>query len=248
MSGSEILTSFHTVISRLKNAPESVNRIYIDSARRDKRMINFINQAKQIGCNLYFVKTERIKNLIKHDRHNGVVAFCSKIRFVEKNIDEILTVSKYPPLLLILDGITDPHNLGACLRSAEAAGVNAVIAPRNRSANLNSEIVNHVSCGASDSIPYMIVTNLASMLRTLKERGIQLVGTDDKASENLYQINACQPIAWIMGSENGGLRRLTREICDKLISIPMLGSVENLNVSVASAVCLYESVRQRFYI
>jgi 23S rRNA (guanosine2251-2'-O)-methyltransferase len=149
-----------------------------------------------------------------------------------------------PPLLLILDGVTDPHNLGACLRTADAAGVHAVIAPRDRAVGLNAT-VQRVACGAADTVPYLMVTNLARTMRGLKDRGVWLVGTDDQAADSMHQIDARQPMAWVMGAEGEGMRRLTRETCDQLVNIPMLGSVESLNVSVASAVCLYETVRQR---
>ncbi|HYG44209.1 MAG TPA: 23S rRNA (guanosine(2251)-2'-O)-methyltransferase RlmB, partial [Bordetella sp.] len=145
---------------------------------------------------------------------------------------------------LVLDGVTDPHNLGACLRTADAAGVHAVVAPRDRAVGLNST-VQRVACGAADTVPYITVTNLARTLRALKERGVWVVGTDDQAGHSLHAVDARQPLAWVMGAEGEGMRRLTRETCDQLVNIPMLGSVESLNVSVASAVCLYEAVRQR---
>ncbi len=246
MNGPKILTSFHSIISRARHIPRSIDCIYIDSSREDKRMAAFIKYMQKMNCTIHFVSANRIDNLIK-GKHQGVVAFCSKIQFMEKSIDEVLDkIVNCPPLLLILDGVKDPHNLGACLRSAEAAGAHAVIIPKDRSASYSNPIVNRVSCGAIESIPCLIVTNLARALRQLKDRGIQLIGTNEYASSNLYKIDANQPIAWIMGSENEGMRRLTRDACDQLVSIPMLGEIKNLNVSVASAICLYESMRQRY--
>ncbi|CPP85759.1 tRNA/rRNA methyltransferase [Bordetella pertussis] len=165
-------------------------------------------------------------------------------RSLAVGIDEVLDVIEGPALLLILDGVTDPHNLGACLRTADAAGVHAVIAPRDRAVGLNAT-VQRVACGAADTVPYLTVTNLARTMRELKERDVWLVGTDDQAGESMHQVDARRSMAWVMGAEGEGMRRLTRETCDQLVRIPMLGSVESLNVSVASAVCLYESVRQR---
>jgi 23S rRNA (guanosine2251-2'-O)-methyltransferase len=148
------------------------------------------------------------------------------------------------PFLLILDGVTDPHNLGACLRSANAAGAHAVIAPRDRAVGLNAT-VSRVACGAAESTPYITVTNLARTMRMLRERDVWLVGTSDQATHTFHQVDARRPMAWVMGAEGEGMRRLTRETCDELVSIPMMGAVESLNVSVASAVCLYETLRQR---
>ena len=186
---------------------------------------------------------ERLDGLARGTRHQGVVALAEE-RQLAVDVDEVLDVIEGPPLLLILDGVTDPHNLGACLRTADAAGVHAVIAPRDRAVGLNST-VQRVACGAADTVPYLMVTNLARTMRGLKDRGVWLVGTDDQATDSMHQIDARQPMAWVMGAEGEGMRRLTRETCDQLVNIPMLGSVESLNVSVASAVCLYETVRQR---
>jgi len=162
-------------------------------------------------------------------------------------VDEVLdplAERNEPALLLVLDGVTDPHNLGACLRTADAAGVHAVIAPKDRAVGLNAT-VQRVACGAADTVPYLTVTNLARTLRAMRERDIWLVGTDDTADHSLHQVDAGRAMAWVMGAEGEGMRRLTRETCDELVAIPMHGSVESLNVSVASAICLYESVRQR---
>jgi 23S rRNA (guanosine2251-2'-O)-methyltransferase len=206
-------------------------------------MQTFIEQAEKAGRRLHPVPMERLDGLSRGTRHQGVVALADE-RQLAVDVDEVLDVIEGPPLLLILDGVTDPHNLGACLRTADAAGVHAVIAPRDRAVGLNAT-VQRVACGAADTVPYLMVTNLARTMRGLKDRGVWLVGTDDQATDSMHQIDARQPMAWVMGAEGEGMRRLTRETCDQLVNIPMLGSVESLNVSVASAVCLYETVRQR---
>ncbi len=246
MKLTQILLGFHSVISRLRQAPESVKIIYIDKSRQDKRMLSLIDQIKSVGCKLYFVNSKRLNTLSYGKQHQGVIMICDRIK-LSKKIDNLLDMIKKPLLLLILDRITDPHNLGACLRTANASGVHAVIAPKDGSANLDS-IAQHVSCGTAEVTPYIMVTNLARTMRQLKDRGIWLVGTDDEASEYIYQIDARQSIAWIIGSEGSGMRHLIRKNCDQLAVIPMLGTVKNLNVSNASAICLYESVRQRLYL
>jgi 23S rRNA (guanosine2251-2'-O)-methyltransferase len=189
------------------------------------------------------VPAERLDGLARGTRHQGVVALAEPAQLAV-DIDDVLDRIDGPAFLLLLDGVTDPHNLGACLRTADAAGVHAVIAPRDRAVGLNAT-VQRVACGAADTVPYIMVTNLARTMRELKERDVWLVGTDDQASTPLHGVDARRAMAWVMGAEGEGMRRLTRETCDELVHIPMLGSVESLNVSVASAVCLYETVRQR---
>jgi len=242
-AATQVLSGFHAVAARLRHAPDSIKDLYVEAQRRDKRMQALIEQACKAGVDVRPVPTARLDGLSRVTRHQGVVALADA-RQLAVDVDEVLDVIEGTPLLLILDGVTDPHNLGACLRTADAAGVHAVIAPRDRSVGLNST-VQRVACGAADTVPYITVTNLARTLRALKERGIWLVGTDDQAGASIHQIDATLPMAWIMGAEGEGMRRLTRETCDHLAVIPMLGSVESLNVSVASAVCLYETVRQR---
>ncbi|MDM9559142.1 23S rRNA (guanosine(2251)-2'-O)-methyltransferase RlmB [Bordetella petrii] len=243
MASAQVLAGFHAVVARLRHAPESIKDIYVEAARRDKRMLAFLEQAERAGRRVHPVAAERLDGLARGTRHQGVVALAEE-RLLAVDVDEVLDTIEGPALLLVLDGVTDPHNLGACLRTADAAGVHAVVAPRDRAVGLNST-VQRVACGAADTVPYITVTNLARTLRALKERGVWVVGTDDQASDSLHAVDARQPMAWVMGAEGEGMRRLTRETCDQLVNIPMLGSVESLNVSVASAVCLYESVRQR---
>jgi 23S rRNA (guanosine2251-2'-O)-methyltransferase len=205
-----------------------------------------VQQAGQVGVKVLQVPGQRLDAIAKGLKHQGVLAMADK-QVLAQDIDEVLDWLEdrgETPLFLLLDGVTDPHNLGACLRTADAAGVHAVIAPKDRAVGLNAT-VQRVACGAAESVPYLMVTNLARTMRQLKDRDVWLVGTDDQASETMYTVQAARSMAWVMGAEGQGMRRLTRETCDELVQIPMLGSVESLNVSVAGAVCLYETVRQR---
>lgn len=242
----QMLAGFHAVQARIRHAQETIKELYVEQARRDKRMQNFIAQAERAGLRLIFVDKQRLDAMAKGVRHQGVVALATELNLtldVDQLLDE-LEDQGIKPLLLILDSVTDPHNLGACLRTADAAGAHAVIAPKDRAVGLNPT-VRRVACGAAETLPYITVTNLARTMRQLRQRDIWLVGTDDEASASMHDVDACRGMAWVMGAEGEGMRRLTRETCDELVRIPMLGSVESLNVSVASAVCLYESLRQR---
>ncbi|CAM5351025.1 23S rRNA (guanosine(2251)-2'-O)-methyltransferase RlmB [Eoetvoesiella caeni] len=246
MSSHQVLAGFHAVTARLRHAPSSIKELYVEASRRDKRMQSFIEQAQAANIRIHPVGIERLDGLSRGVKHQGVVALAEENKLAI-DVDEVLDLLEdrgQAPLLLILDGVTDPHNLGACLRTADAAGVHAVIAPRDRAVGLNST-VQRVACGAAETVPYIMVTNLARTMRQLKDRDVWLVGTDDQAQGTMYSVDARRPMAWVMGAEGEGMRRLTRETCDELVTIPMAGSVESLNVSVASAVCLYESVRQR---
>lgn len=246
MSSHQVLTGFHAVVARLRHAPESVKELYVEASRRDKRMQAFIQQAQNAKVRVLPVAPDRLDGLARGARHQGVVALAEP-HLLAADVGEVLDTLEdkgQVPLLLILDGVTDPHNLGACLRTADAAGVHAVIAPRDRAVGLN-QTVQRVACGAAETVPYIMVTNLARTMRQLKERDLWLVGTDDEAEQGMHQVDGRRAMAWVMGAEGEGMRRLTRETCDELVTIPMLGSVESLNVSVASAVCLYETVRQR---
>ncbi|OZI19391.1 23S rRNA (guanosine(2251)-2'-O)-methyltransferase RlmB [Bordetella genomosp. 9] len=243
MASTQVLAGFHAVVARLRHAPSSIKEIYVEASRRDKRMASLVEQAGQAGCKVHPVPVERLEGLARGTRHQGVIALAEPAQLAA-DIDDVLDVIEEPAFLLVLDGVTDPHNLGACLRTADAAGVHAVIAPRDRAVGLNAT-VQRVACGAADTVPYIMVTNLARSMRALKDRDVWLVGTDDQATTPMHGVDARRPMAWVMGAEGEGMRRLTRETCDELVHIPMLGSVESLNVSVASAVCLYETVRQR---
>ena len=240
----QILLGFHAIQVRLRLDPENLKAVYYDPARRDRRMGDFLKQAESIlGARLHAADSERLQKLTGHDRHQGVVALAEKIS-VARNLAELVDGIDGQALLMILDGITDPHNLGACLRVADGAGVHGVVVPKDRSAHINAT-VSKVSSGASEVIPLISVTNLARSMREMKEMGIWLVGTDDQAVKSIYDVDLTGPIAIVMGAEGEGMRRLTRETCDELVHIPMRGTVESLNVSVASGVCLFEALRQR---
>ncbi len=208
-------------------------------------MRSLVERADECGIRSMPVDARRLDGLSGNAPHQGVVALADEIARAT-SLDDVLDAlpREVAPLLLILDGITDPHNLGACLRVADGAGVHAVVAPKDRAAGIGAT-VEKVASGAAETMPYITVTNLARTLRELKEREIRIVGTSDDATSSIYDVDLAGPVAWVLGTEGEGMRRLTRETCDTLASIPMEGSVESLNVSVASGVCLYETVRQR---
>ena len=240
---SKMIFGFHAVTARLRHEASSVEEIYVDASRVDRRMQDLINMAKSFNVRIIQVDDQRMDRIVGTRRHQGVIAMAGELSLA-RNLDELLDAIQGPPLLLVLDGITDPHNLGACLRVADGAGAHAVIVPKDRAVGLNATAAK-VASGAAETVPYITVTNLARTLRELKEREILLIGTTDDAEKNLYEADFSGPAALVMGSEGEGMRRLTRETCDVLVSIPMFGSVESLNVSVASGVCLYEARRQR---
>ena len=241
----QILVGFHAVIARIRQAPDSLKTVYYDVSRRDRRMKDFIETTQAlVGRKLHQADSERLRQLAGHDRHQGVVAFAEPAS-IARNIAELLDgIGDKKPLLLILDGVTDPHNLGACMRVADGAGADAIIVPKDRSAQLNTT-VSKVASGAAETMPFVAVTNLARAMREIQEAGIWLIGTSDDADKTLYEVDLSGPVAIVMGAEGEGMRRLTKETCDELVSIPMFGGVESLNVSVASGVCLYEAARQR---
>ena len=241
----QILVGFHAVIARIRQAPDTLKTVYYDVARRDRRMKEFIEVTQEtIGRKVHQADSERLRQLAGHDRHQGVVAFAEPASLA-RNVAELLdSLGDKKALLLILDGVTDPHNLGACLRVADGAGADAILVPKDRSAQLNTT-VSKVASGAAETMPFVAVTNLARAMRELQEAGVWLIGTADDSEKTIYDIDFTGPVAIVMGAEGEGMRRLTRETCDELVSIPMLGGVESLNVSVASGVCLYEARRQR---
>jgi 23S rRNA (guanosine2251-2'-O)-methyltransferase len=240
---SKTIFGFHAVTARLRHEASSVEEIYIDAGRHDRRMQELIHAAKAANVRIIQADNQRLDSMTGTRRHQGVVAKAGELSLA-RNLDELLDAIVGPPLLLILDGITDPHNLGACLRVADGAGAHAVIAPKDRAVGLNATAAK-VASGAAETVPYITVTNLARTMRDLKERDIWLIGTTEDAGKGLYEADFSGAAALVMGSEGEGMRRLTRETCDVLVSVPMLGSVESLNVSVASGICLYEARRQR---
>lgn len=240
---SKVLFGFHAVGVRLKIAPQSVHEILIDATRRDARMRDFVNKSKEFGIKLIEADALRLAKLAGNHNHQGVVARVSEI-VLNKSLDDLLDEVEGPPLILVLDGVTDPHNLGAVLRVADGAGAHAVIAPKDHAVGINATVAK-VASGAAETVPYFMVTNLARTLNELKERNIWVLGTSDDAPQTLYQADLKVPTAIVMGAEGTGMRQLTRKTCDGLISLPMRGAVESLNVSVASGICLYEAVRQR---
>ena len=243
MSGGRILFGFHAVTVRLKTAPASVLEIHLDTQRRDARMRQFAERAREAGAKLIDSSDAQLTPLAGTARHQGVVARVNPLA-PRHSLDDVLDEVEGPPLVLVLDGVTDPHNLGACLRVADGAGAHAVIAPKDHAVGLNATVAK-VASGAAETVPYLMVTNLARSLNEMKERDIRIVGTSDDAERTLYEVDLSGPIALVLGAEGSGLRQLTRKTCDELVRIPMAGAVESLNVSVAAGVCLYEALRQR---
>ncbi len=246
-SKSEYVFGIHSVQTLLKSASDRVKQLYVLQGRKDQRVAKLIALAEKQGVSYSFKSRDELDD-IEDGNHQGVIAECSAGEvhdeaFLNQLLDK-LDEQSVPPLLLILDGVTDPHNLGACLRTAEAAGVHAVIAPKDNSASINST-VRKVASGAAELIPYVPVTNLARSMKALQQRGIWIVGSAGEADKSLYETDLKGAMAIVMGAEGEGMRRLTRESCDYLASIPMIGGVSSLNVSVAVGVCLFEAIRQR---
>ncbi|GAA0372141.1 23S rRNA (guanosine(2251)-2'-O)-methyltransferase RlmB [Bowmanella denitrificans] len=244
MAQQEWLYGIHALESLLQREPERLIELFVLKGREDERLTNIINQARRFGASIQFCQRKTLDDKAQGEQHQGVVAKARPGRqYDEKDLDQILSASG-SPFLLILDGVTDPHNLGACLRTADAAGVHAVVVPKDKSASL-TPTVRKVACGAAEVIPLVQVTNLARTLKELQQAGVWIVGTAGEAQQDIYQAKLTGPIALVMGAEGKGMRRLTREHCDELIKLPMAGSVSSLNVSVATGICLYEVVRQR---
>ena len=243
MSSPKVLFGFHAVGVRLKTTPRSIIEIYYEPTRRDARMRQFLERANEAGVRLIEADGMRLAKLAGSHGHQGVAARV-EILAQTSSLDDLLDGIEGPPLLLVLDGVTDPHNLGACLRVADGAGAHAVIAPKDHAVGVNATVAK-VASGAAETVPYFMVTNLARTLNELKERSIWCIGTSDGTSKTIYQADLKIPVALVMGAEGEGMRQLTRKTCDELVGIPMRGAVESLNVSVASGVCLYEALRQR---
>ena len=243
MPSPKVLFGFHAVGVRVRTAPQSIIEVLHDPSRRDARMRQFVARATEAGVRLIEADSLRIAKLAGSHGHQGVAARVQPLEPVH-SLDALLDELAAPALLLVLDGVTDPHNLGACLRVADGAGAQAVIAPKDHAVGVNATVAK-VASGAAETVPYFMVTNLARTLTELKERGIRCIGASDDAPRSIYQADLRDPVALVLGAEGPGLRQLTRKTCDELVGIPMRGAVESLNVSVAAGVCLYEALRQR---
>jgi 23S rRNA (guanosine2251-2'-O)-methyltransferase len=237
----------HAVAALLEHEPGRVTRLWVLASRKDARLNRLVDLARKRGVPINESTRVELDSLAEGARHQGVVAAYAgeSAPLGEADLERLLdAVQEGPALVLVLDGVQDPHNLGACLRTADAAGAHAVVAPRDRAVGLTPAVLK-VASGAAESVPFVQVTNLARTLRALKDRGLKVVGAAGEAEQSVFAADLSGPLALVMGGEGGGLRRLTREQCDALVRIPMAGAVESLNVSVAAAVCLYEVVRQR---
>lgn len=244
MAQNELLYGIHALESVINREPERLIELFVLKGREDDRLHNIINQARRFGISVQFCQRKTLDDKVNGEQHQGVVARAKPGKqYSENDLAEIVEKADNP-FLLILDGVTDPHNLGACLRTAEAAGAHAVVVPKDKSAAL-TPIVRKVASGAADVIPLVQITNLARTLRELQEAGVWIIGTAGEAKQNLYECKLTGPTALVMGAEGKGMRRLTRENCDELIKLPMAGTVTSLNVSVATGVCMFEIVRQR---
>lgn len=242
---SENIYGIHAVKSFLERTPECIIEVFVLKGREDKRLQPLLNELHHLGIAVQFLNRQTLDNKANGEVHQGVIARVQPAKELNENDLDVILANKQNPFLLVLDGVTDPHNLGACLRTADAAGVDAVIVPKDKSAQLTS-IARKVACGAAEVVPLIRVTNLARTLRDIQQNhNIWVVGTAGEATETIYQTKLTGALALVMGAEGDGMRRLTRECCDQLISIPMAGSVSSLNVSVATGVCLFEIVRQR---
>ena len=238
-----LIYGFHAVSAKLRHAPDAVLEIYLSADRKDARVKKFIAQAEAAGARIMQSEGDKLDAMVGTRRHQGVVAQVDATRRDIKLADVLDSLDENA-LILVLDGVQDPHNLGACLRVADAAGAHAVVAPKDRAVGLNATAIK-VASGAADTVPYITVTNLARALREMQDAGVWVIGAAGEAEKTIHDIDQKVPVAWVLGAEGDGLRRLTRDTCDELARIPMHGSVESLNVSVASGICLFEARRQR---
>ena len=238
-----ILFGFHAITVRLKTAPASIIELHVEANRSDARMRSFVDRARDAGAKVIETDGERLDKMAGTSRHQGVVARVEHVA-MPHSLDEVIENVEGAPLLLVLDGVTDPHNLGACLRVADGAGAHAIVAPKDHAVGVNATVAK-VASGAAETVPYIMVTNLARALNEVKDHDIRVIGTSDDAEQTIYDVDLTGPVAFVLGSEGDGMRQLTRKTCDQLVRIPMAGAVESLNVSVAAAVCLYEALRQR---
>ena len=244
-NSANLLIGIHSVASALSNMPGQVRVIRIAQESHNPRVRKLTGLAGELGISVVMEPRALLERRSEGQRHQDIIAeFAAENLLSEKDLDRVLDSIDGPPLLLVLDGVQDPHNLGACLRTAEAVGVHAVILSRHRSAGM-TPVVRRAASGAAEVLPILTVTNLAGILRRIKHKGVWLLGTSDQAKQSLYEVGMSGPMALVMGNEEKGMRRLTTELCDFLVRIPMHGSVSNLNISVATGVCLFEMIRQR---
>jgi 23S rRNA (guanosine2251-2'-O)-methyltransferase len=244
VSESQWVYGIHAVAALLQRQPNRIESLLLQQGRNDQRIQDIQKHAEQLGINCKVLSRDDLDKQVDGN-HQGVVALTKPAQTLrERDLTELLDSLEHQPLLLILDGVTDPHNLGACLRTADAAGVDAVIAPKDNSAPLNGT-VRKVACGAAEVVPYIQVTNLVRTMKDIQQRGIWISGTAGEAEQSVYDAELTGAVALVMGAEGKGMRRLTRENCDFLVKLPMAGSVSSLNVSVATGICLFEAVRQR---
>jgi 23S rRNA (guanosine2251-2'-O)-methyltransferase len=240
----EWLYGLHSIAATLNNEPERILEIMAAKGRVDERMNDVVKLARQQGISVQFVQRKTLDDKSNGEQHQGIMARAKPARIlVEADLDAIIALQA-TPFLLVLDGVTDPHNLGACLRNADAAGVHAVIVPKDNSASI-TPVVRKVAVGAAETVPLIQITNLARTLKHLQQSGIWVVGTAGEAEQLIYDVKLIGAVALVMGAEGKGMRRLTRETCDELVKLPMAGEISSLNVSVASGICLFEIVRQR---
>ncbi|MGF1786826.1 23S rRNA (guanosine(2251)-2'-O)-methyltransferase RlmB [Photobacterium swingsii] len=240
----EMIFGIHAVKAVLASDPARFIEVFVLKGREDDRLQPVLDELNMLGITVQQAGRKALDDKAKGASHQGVIARVKAGKQYNENDLDTILAGKENPLLLVLDGVTDPHNLGACLRNADAAGAVAVIVPKDRSAQLNGT-ASKVACGAAEVVPLVRVTNLARTLRALQELGVWVVGTAGEATHDVYQSKLTGPLAIVMGAEGDGMRRLTRETCDDLIKIPMAGTVSSLNVSVATGICLFEAVRQR---
>ena len=244
MNDSHTVFGIHAVEALLQRQSNQIEMLWLQQGRADERMQSLAEHARALGIRCEQLPRDELDKKVEGS-HQGVIALCKPAQVLrERDLVAILEALEKPPLLLILDGVTDPHNLGACLRSADAAGVDAVIAPKDNSASLNAT-VRKVACGAAEVVPFIQVTNLVRTMKDLQQRGVWITGTTGDTEQGLFEADLRGPVALVMGAEGKGMRRLTTEHCDYLVKLPMAGSVSSLNVSVATGISLFEIVRQR---
>lgn len=244
-SGKQYIFGIHAVAALIEKHPERVIYLLVAEERGDKKMAELLKRSRQQGIEVRQASRAELDGVTKQGNHQGIAAFCEKPKtYDESDIKSFLSEIDGPAFLLILDGVQDPHNLGACFRTADAAGVHAIIAPKDKATGI-TPVVSKVACGAAEVVPFIQVTNLARTMDILKEEGIWIYGAAGEAQTSIYQIDFKGNIAVVMGAEGEGMRRLTREKCDGLFQIPMYGTVSSLNVSVATGISLFEVVRQR---